>query len=151
MLEARERDQARTWQGLRKTGTKLILFGMVTGAVIAMAVPSSRDLLISVARELPKQLSGDPEAPVAADNRMPTAKAAPQGPPSGDEMVRQATAIGAHASGGQVVDKKDLEFGMELMNFMTGPKQETPPAPPKQAAAPPAAPPKAAGVPGAKP
>ena len=149
MLEAREREQAASWQGLRKKATKAILIGIVAAGAIAMAIPSSRDLLIALARELPKEFADKPPAaPVAGGGAAATKT---EGVKSPEDLVRQAAAIGAHASGGQMPDTKDLEFGVELLNFMTGPKQEAPPAPPKQAAPAPATPPKVAGVPGAKP
>ncbi|WP_367870352.1 hypothetical protein [Luteolibacter sp. Populi] len=146
MLEAREREQAASWQGLRKKATKAIFIGIVAVGATAMAIPSSRDLLIALARELPKQLADKPQAAGRG-----TATAKPEGVKSPEDMVRQAAAIGAHATGGQMPDTKDLEFGVELLNFMTGPKQEASPAPPKQTAPAPATPPKVAGVPAAKP
>ena len=151
MLEAREREQATSWQELRKKGTKAILIGIVAVGTLAMTIPSSREVLISLARELPKEFADKPRAAAAPAGRAPTVAATPQGPQSDDEMVRQATEIGAHATGGQIPDEKDLEFGMELLKFMIGPKQKAPAPPPKEAAAPPATPSKVTGVPGAKP
>ncbi|WP_035609579.1 hypothetical protein [Haloferula sp. BvORR071] len=157
MLEAREREQAASWQGLRKQATKAILIGILALGAIAMAIPSSRELLIAFAQELPKALSEDPlQAPVAAGGGGGgTVKA--EGPESSEDMLKRATAIGAHATGGQAPDARDIEFGKELLNFMTGRADvpQAPPAPapaaPQPAAAPQQAAPKVAGTPGAKP
>lgn len=136
MLEAREQQQASGWKHLNKTFTKLVLIGLASAAVVIMAVPATRDVVVSLVREVPKALSEPVAAPVPLN--------APSTPPD-QAMIDRAAAIAGKANGGNGLDKHDVEFGMELLNFM-----QTPPHPQAQApAATPATPPVPAPSPAA--
>ena len=120
MLEAREQQQASGWKHLNKTFTKLVLIGLASAAVVILAVPATRDVVVSLVREVPKALSEPVAAPVPLN--------APSTPPD-QAMIDRAAAIAAKANGGNGLDKHDVEFGMQLLNFMQTPPRPQAPAP----------------------
>lgn len=129
MLEEREQQQASGWKHLNRTFSKLVLGGITLAAVVIMAVPATRDVVVSLAREIPRQFSEPSAAPVPLNG--------PAAPPQDDMMARAAALAAKSAGDNNVVDKKDIEFGMELLHFMqTPPKQDAPAAPAEPAGTP---------------
>lgn len=112
MLEARERSQEIARQGLWKRGSKVMLIGFVVLLAVALAFPQVRDLIATTARELPKEM-GEPKA-----------AAAPAAKPSDEDLLKKAAGMVSKANGGKAVDTKDLEFGVELLQFMQGPPKK---------------------------
>jgi hypothetical protein len=109
MLEERERGQADNLRHLKRIATR-ILWGFALIAVICLlSLKETRDLLMSLLQDPPAK---------------PVAKAAPATPGDGnldEESLKKVADMVSKSTGGKTLDKGDIEFGMELLNFMQTP------------------------------
>lgn len=111
MLEERERGQADNLRQLKQLASKILWGFAVVVAIGLLSLKETRDLLMSVFQDAPAK---------------PVASAQPANPLTAgkvdEESLRRVADMVSKSTGGQVVDKGDIEFGMELLNFMQTPK-----------------------------
>jgi len=117
MLEAREKDQDSNWKKLNRLSTRILLGCVAIVGIGLAASPSWRDLIVTLFKEGPKDFQD------SSPSRTTPKAGAPD-----EEMMKQAAALASKASGGKLIDKGDIEFGMELMNFMHSPAGKDPAA-----------------------
>jgi len=124
MLEERERGQADGWLRMKRIASWTLGGLFACALILALSLRETRDLLVSLLRDQPAMQ----EEMAPAKPALPPAKAK-------EETIKRLADMVSEAGGGTAVGKDDIEFGMELLNFMQGPPQadEVPETPgPKQ-------------------
>jgi len=119
LLEERDHQQAVGWQHLNRISTKIIGLALLAGVVAFLAIGSNRDWLAAMFQNKPPVPEPSKPATVpaifagAVENPDEEAlKRAAGMPTKADERAR--------AKDGKIIDKEDIKFAMELMQFMQG-------------------------------
>ena len=115
MLEDRERGQADNLRHLKRIATRIL---WTTAAVVVLgllSIKEARDLLVSLFQDPP------PKSEVTAAPAMPTNM--------DEEALKKDGDMVSKASGGQTLEKGDIEFGMQLLNYLQDPAKKDHPAP----------------------
>ena len=108
MLDERERGQADNLRHLKRLASRILL-GILALVVIGfLSLKETRDLIVSLFQDKPEPPKSalKTELPANVD----------------EEALKRVADMVSKASGGQVIDKGDIEFGAELLNFMQTPK-----------------------------
>lgn len=122
LLEEREQQQAVGWQHLSRISTKLIGLALLAGMAAFLAIGSNRDWVAAMFQDSPPAPAAAPAKPAtvpaifagAVDNPDEEAlKRAAGMPTKADERAK--------AKDGKIIDKEDIKFAMDLMQFMQGP------------------------------
>jgi len=110
MLEERERGQTESLQRLKRIASR-ILFGIAACVALALlSLKETRDFLRSLLQDEPakSQAAATPATPAKVD----------------EEALKKVADMVSQANGGKTIDKGDIEFGMELLNFMQTPSKD---------------------------
>lgn len=128
LLERREQQQAAGWQNLRRTSTKILGLALLAGAVAFVSIGSNRDWVASM-------FDDTPPAPAPAKPATVPAIFAGAVENPDEEALKRAAGMPtkaderAKAKDGKIIDKEDIKFAMDLMQFMQGPAAPAAPAP----------------------
>lgn len=108
MLEERERGQADNLRHLKRIASRVLVGIVVVVALVFLSLKETRDLIVSLFQDKPEPAKVElkQELPKNVD----------------EEALKRVADMVSKASGGQVIDKGDIEFGAELLNFMQTPK-----------------------------
>lgn len=108
LLEERERGQADNLRHLKRIASRVLLGILAVIAIGFLSLKETRDLIVSLFQEqpAPPKIPLNQEIPAKVD----------------EEALKRVADMVSKASGGQVIDKADIEFGAELLNFMQTPK-----------------------------
>ena len=120
LLDERDQQRAVGWQHLSRISTKIIGIVLLVGVVAFLAIGSNRDWVAAMFQNKPP--APEPAKPAtvpaifagAVDNPDEEAlKRAAGMPTKADERAK--------AKDGKIIDKEDIKFAMDLMQFMQGP------------------------------
>jgi len=120
LLEERDQQQAVGWQHLSRISTKIIGFSMVAGLVAFLAIGSNRDWVAAMFQNKPPV--PEPAKPATVPAIFAGAVENPD-----EEALKRAAGMPtkaderAKAKDGKIIDKEDIKFAMDLMQFMQGP------------------------------
>ena len=108
MLEERERGQADNLRHLKRIASRILLGILALFAIGFLGMKETRDLIVSLFQDKPEpsQAALKRELPANVD----------------EEALKRVADMVSKASGGQTIDKGDIEFGAELLNFMQSPR-----------------------------
>lgn len=109
MLEERERGQADNLRHLKRIASRILLGLLALVAIGFLSMKETRDLIVSLFQDKPEppKAALKPKLPAQVD----------------EEALKRVADMVSKASGGQTIDKGDIEFGAELLNFMQTPHQ----------------------------
>ncbi|QJE96390.1 hypothetical protein [Luteolibacter luteus] len=110
MLEERERSQANNQRHLKRIASRILLGIFAVVLLGFLSMKEARDLIVSLFQDKPQPS----KVPLQAEPGVPGNM--------NEETVKKVADMVSKASGGQVIDKGDIEFGAELLNFMQTPK-----------------------------
>ena len=122
LLEKRERQQAVGWQNLRRTATRILGFALFVGVVAFFSIGSNRDWMAAMFQN--KQPAPEPAKPATVPAIFAGAVENPD-----EEALKRAAGMPTKADGmakakdGGIIDKEDIKFAMDLMQFMQGPPE----------------------------
>lgn len=114
MLDERDRGQADNLRHLKRIATRVLWTIAAVIVLGLMGIKETRELLVSLFQDPP------PKPQVAAKPAMPAKL--------DEEALKKVGDMVSKASGGQTLEKGDIEFGMELLNFMQDPPKKDPAA-----------------------
>jgi hypothetical protein len=124
LLEEREVQQAVGWQHLSRISTKIIGLALVAGVVAFLSIGSNRDWVAAMFQSAPPATAS--ESAPAKPATVPAIFAGAVENPD-EEALKRAAGMPtkaderAKAMDGKIVDKEDIKFAMDLMQFMQGP------------------------------
>jgi hypothetical protein len=116
LLETREQERAVGWQRLNRLSTWLVAGFLAVGSAAFLSSGTNREIIASLFREAP------PAVPAAAPRIFAAAAENPD-----EEALKKAAGMptradeAARAKNGPLVDKEDIKFAMDLLQFMQGP------------------------------
>lgn len=122
LLEEREQQQAVGWQHLNRISTKIIGLSLLVGVVSFLAIGSNRDWVAAMFHDAPPASEPAPSKPATVLAVFAGAVEDPD-----EEALKRAAGMPtkaderAKAKDGKLIDKEDIKFAMDLMQFMQGP------------------------------
>lgn len=123
LLDERDQRTAVGWQSLNRTSTRIIGLALVLGMIIFLAVGSNRDWIAAMFDDKP------PAPAPAKPATVPAIFAGAMENPD-EEALKRAAGMPtkaderAKARDGKIINKEDIKFAMELMQFMHGPPEK---------------------------
>lgn len=122
LLEEREEQQAVGWQHLSRISTKIIGLALLAGVVAFLSIGSNRDWVAAMFHDAPPASEPSPAKPATVPAIFAGAVENPD-----EEALKRAAGMPtkaderAKAMDGKIIDKEDIKFAMDLMQFMQGP------------------------------
>lgn len=122
LLDQRDQQQAVGWQQLRRTSTRIIGIVLLAGVVAFLAIGSNRDWVAAMFQNKPP--APEPAKPATVPAIFAGAVENPD-----EEALKRAAGMPtkaderAKAMNGKIIDKEDIKFAMDLMQFMQGPPE----------------------------
>lgn len=122
LLEEREEQQAVGWQHLSRISTKIMGLALLAGAVAFLSIGSNRDWVAAMFHDAPPASEPPPAEPATVPSIFAGAVENPD-----EEALKRAAGMPtkaderAKALDGKLIDKEDIKFAMDLMQFMQGP------------------------------
>lgn len=122
LLDQRDQQQAVGWQQLRRTSTRIIGIVLLAGVVAFLAIGSNRDWVAAMFQNKPP--APEPAKPATVPAIFAGAVENPD-----EEALKRAAGMPTKADGmakakdGGIIDKEDIKFAMDLMQFMQGPPE----------------------------
>ena len=120
LLDERDQQQAVGWQHLSRISTKIIGVALLVGVVAFFAIGSNRDWVAAMFQNKPS--APEPAKPATVPAIFAGAVENPD-----EEALKRAAGMPtkaderAKAKDGKIIDKEDIKFAMDLMQFMQGP------------------------------
>ncbi len=120
LLDERDQQRAVGWQQLRRTSTRIIGIVLLAGVVAFLAIGSNRDWVAAMFQNKPP--APEPAKPATVPAIFAGAVENPD-----EEALKRAAGMPtkaderAKAKDGKIIDKEDIKFAMDLMQFMQGP------------------------------
>jgi hypothetical protein len=122
LLDQRDQQQAVGWQQLRRTSSRIIGIVLLAGVVAFLAIGSNRDWVAAMFQNKPP--APEPAKPATVPAIFAGAVENPD-----EEALKRAAGMPtkaderAKAMNGKIIDKEDIKFAMDLMQFMQGPPE----------------------------
>lgn len=122
LLEEREEQQAVGWQHLSRISTRIIGLALLAGGVAFLSIGSNRDWVAAMFHDAPPVSEPAPAKPATVPAIFAGAVENPD-----EEALKRAAGMPtkaderAKAMDGKIIDKEDIKFAMDLMQFMQGP------------------------------